>query len=767
MGIEPKEFMIEEKHLNDTKVLLENEIQNVEINDEKLKDKIAGLKKQSRGSYSEELETAQKLYAITHKALDNYMEAIDHPYFARIDFREIRREKENFYIGKIGVDDSKTGDEVVIDWRAPIADLYYSGTEGDTYYKAPMGIINGKLLLKRKFIIKDGQLRQAFDDSINELILKNSTDEEGSGLTDEFLKINLEESVSSKLKEIVATIQKEQNDIIRADKNSAVIVQGSAGSGKTTIALHRLAYLLYKYKEKINGEDILVLAPNKLFLDYISEVLPNLGVDKVMQKTFEQVATEILGIKAKIFTKDKKLSYVLESEDKEEIKYQMGSSKVKGSLAYRTMMDRYLTLIQKNDQNLEDITVENYILFTSKEIKKLYFRDLSNLPIKKRKLEIKRYFNLKLNEKINIILDKIDFYYEHLITQIKNTMEDSIERRKKLVELYDERDAKKQSIRKKSKEDFEKYFDNWIIMDTDKLYIQLFQDKELLLQVTDNKIPKKLLDFIINEVLENDKNGVVDCDDLVPMLYLKFMTEGVVDKYVYKHIVIDEAQDYSYFQFETIKHITSGNSFTIVGDLGQGIYSYRGIDNWEGLIHEVFNGEVNYNALTQSYRSTVEIINFANKILKQQNNSLKPAVPVLRHGKEPEQIEFKNKTEFCDALNNIVEEVEAAGRKNVAIIGKTLQECKAIKDILKKHSKHQWILIKDTDKKIELNKIIIPSYMTKGLEFDCSVIYNCDDVNYGDNEMDKKILYVALTRALHFEYIFYKGKKSKLIDNDY
>lgn len=763
MGIDVKDFLLENNHLKDTKEWFENEIVNIETNDDRLKSKIAGLKKQARGSYSEELETTLTLYEITHKTLDNYHDAINQPYFSRIDFREKRREKESFYIGKFGINDSKTGDEIIIDWRAPIADLYYSGTEGETYYKAPMGVINGKLSLKRKFIIKNGNLIDAFDDSINELILKNSADAEGNGLTDEFLRINLEESVSSKLKEIVATIQKEQNDIIRADKNSPVIVQGSAGSGKTTIALHRLAYLLYKYKDKIKGENILVLAPNKIFLDYISEVLPNLGVDKVKQKTFEQISIEILELKNKVYTKDKKLSFILENEDKEQIKYITNVSKIKGSMAYKTMMDRYLTLIQKNDESIGDITVDNYVLFESKEIKKLYFKDLVNLPIKKRKLEIKRYFKLKFNEKITNILDKVDFSYEYFISRTKKTMEDSQERRKKLIELYDERDDKKEKLRKKSREEFERFFDEWVSVSTDELYINLFQDKELLNVVTDNKIPEKLLDYMINEVLENEKNGIVDCDDLVPMLYLKFMTEGIDEKRVFKHLVIDEAQDYSEFQFETIRKMVTGDSFTIVGDLGQGIYSYRGINDWRKLVGEVFNGDANYTELTQSYRSTVEIIGFANKVLEKQKNSLKPATPVLRHGKEPKVIEFNNEPDFCKEVDSIVDQIGKLGRNNVAIIGRTLSECKKIKETLKKHSEHKWTMVKDTDKKIDLEKIIIPSYMTKGLEFDCSIIYNCSEENYGDTEMDKKILYVALTRALHFEYVFYKGKKSNLI----
>ncbi len=762
MSIEAKQLYMEEEKFDSTKSWLASEINLIEDNDKYLQNKIAALKKQSKGKYSEELETSQKLYDITHKNLQNYNEALSSPYFARIDFREYRRETESFYIGKFGLGDSKTGDEVVIDWRAPIADLYYSGTQGKAYYKAPVGVINGELSLKRKFLIKDNKLQDAFDEGINEIILNNSGDGENA-LIDEFLRINLEESTSSKLKEVVATIQKEQNDIIRADKNGALIVQGSAGSGKTTIALHRLAYLLYKYKEKLSGDDILVIAPNKLFLDYISEVLPNLGVDKVKQKTFEEICLEVIDMKVKVFTKDKKLSYVLEEADEEKIRYVTGASKLKGTFSYKKIMDRYIRYLEKKDIEVANIEVEGYTLFEAKEIKRLYGKDMVNLPINKRKDEIKRYFLLKLNEKINNILDKIDFSYEYMIARKKKTMEDGEERRKRLIELYNERDLKKDEIRKKSKENFNEYFEAWREIDTSKLYFNLFNDIEIFGEVSEGKIPNKLYEYMKEELNNNIAAGVIDSDDLSSMLYLKFRIEGIPEKYKFKHIVVDEAQDYSMFQLYILKSMAYSNSLTIVGDIGQGIYYYKGIDSWDKVIKDVFEDDALYTPLTQSYRSTVEIIEFANKVLKKQNNSLKPAMPVLRHGKEPNIIEFTKKEEFAERVDRIVSEIEGLGKKSTAIIGRTYEECKAIKEIMKKYSSNKWDLIKDTNKTMILKNIIIPSYMTKGLEFDCSIIYNCNEENYADNELDKKLLYVALTRALHLQYVFYNGNISRIL----
>ncbi|MBV7273249.1 AAA family ATPase [Clostridiaceae bacterium UIB06] len=753
----------EKKNLKETKIWINKELGKIQEDDKQLKGKIDALRKQSKGKYNEELETKEKLYAITHKNVQKYNEAQKQPYFGRIDFREYRREKEIFYIGKFGIGDLETGDEKVIDWRSPIADLYYSGTFGESFYRAPMGIISGELSLKRKFIIKDSELIDAFDEGINEIILKSSN-EEGNALIDEYLRINLEQSVSSKLKDVVATIQKEQNDIIRADKNKVLIVQGSAGSGKTTVALHRLAYLLYKYKEKLSGEDILVIAPNKLFLDYISDVLPDLGVDNVRQNTFEGIALEVLGLKSKIYSKDKKLSEILESKENGELKFITNSSKLRGTIGFKSIIDRYIRYMEIRDLEIEDIKVDHYVLFDKKEIQRLYAKDVVHLSLNKRKDEIKRYFTLKIDEKIKSILDKIDFSYEYQIARIKKSMEDGSERRKKLIELYDERDNKKNEIKIQAKKNFDGYFNKWKQVDTRKLYIDFFNNEEIFKEVTSEKIPKALADYMKEELNSNYENGIIDSDDLAAMLYIKLKIEGLPEKFKYKHTVIDEAQDYSVFQIAVLKELVENNSLTIVGDVGQGIYYYKGIENWEKLIDEVFSKDATYVQLTQSYRSTVEIIEFANKVLEKQNNKIKPAIPVLRHGKVPEVIEFKTNKEFGERIDKIVKEVENINKKSIAIIGRTYGECKKIKEHLKKYSEFDWDIVKDTDKNLKLEKIIIPSYMTKGLEFDCTVIYNCNEENYGEEELDKKILYVALTRALHLEYVFYSGEKSKLID---
>jgi len=310
MTINREETLKEEMKFSSTKEWIEEQLLNTEKKCEEYEKKVATLKKSSRGTFSTELILAQNIQDFANKDLHKYNESKDNPYFARIDFKEKIRDVESFYIGKFGLIDEVNNEEVVIDWRAPLANLYYSGTFGAASYTAPMGEIQGDLLLKRKFQVKDGKIVNIFDEGVNELIVPVS--EDGEELVDEFLKINLEENMSKKLKDVVNTIQREQNEIIRAYKNTPIIIQGSAGSGKTTVALHRLAYLVYTYGDEMNNRNILVVAPNQLFLDYISDILPNLGVSNVKQSTFEELCSTILNIKYKIITKDKKLAHIME-----------------------------------------------------------------------------------------------------------------------------------------------------------------------------------------------------------------------------------------------------------------------------------------------------------------------------------------------------------------------------------------------------------------------------------------------------------------------
>lgn len=741
---------LERRILKEKKTKIIKELEEKKKTEDTALNKLKALTKEAKGAYSEEKETTEKIYSVLRKEIENYEEALNSPYFGRVDFREYRGQEESIYIGKQGVSSSIDGEEIIVDWRAPVSDLYYSGTGGYAYYKAPSGIIEGNLSLKRKFLFEEDDIKEIFDEGINELIINQ---EEGNDLVDEFLKINLEESRGKKLKEVVATIQKEQNDIIRWPKNLPIIVQGSAGSGKTTIALHRLAYLLYRYSDTIQGKDILVLAPNKLFLDYISEILPNLGVDEVTQTTFQELVIKRLRLKGKLKTKDDKLKEIIELKDNETKKLITNSSKVKGTLIFKTFIDRYIALLESNSLDIKDIEIRGYVLFTRKEIMRLYLKDLKAYPINKRKDEIKRYLNLKIKEKVESLLVHIDRKWDIEIRNVKTELEDGEERRKKLREVYGERDEIKEYIRLNSKKKMTEYFKNWRGITSNDIYLNLFKDDEMFEIATANKIPDELADFMKKEAVENAENGIIDEDDLALLLYINILLEGVEEKEKFKHIVVDEVQDYNPLQIYLINKLTKSNSLTLVGDLAQGIYYYKGIKTWEDITEGVFEGKATYIQLTQSYRSTVEIIDFAKGALEAQELGLKSAKPVLRHGEVPKIIKCIDRKESIIEINNVINEIKSKGKSSIAIITKSLEEGRELEKLIKKLGEHKVSLIKGTEKNSNGEIIIIPSYLTKGLEFDGTIIYNPSIENYGDNILDKRLLYVALTRALHYEYI--------------
>ncbi|MGM9973824.1 MAG: RNA polymerase recycling motor HelD [Clostridiaceae bacterium] len=761
--MEPKDkaLLEEQKKLKQVKDWLDYELTNKSTYKDALYNKVKELKKASKGSYSEELEKAKTLYEIAEKNFSNYSEAMEQPYFARIDFREYKHLPETLYIGKFSLSNEKTGDEVVIDWRAPVADLYYSGTEGEAYYRAPQGVISGELSLKRKFLYEEGKIKDIFDEGINELIIKSSLGEEA--LIDEFLRINLESSTGRKLKDVVATIQKEQNEVIRAEKNIPIIVQGAAGSGKTTVALHRLAYLLYRYQGTVAGNNILVIAPNLIFLDYISEVLPSLGVDEVKQSTFENLAKEVLGIKNKLYTKDKKLAWVLENKDSKEYKYVINTSRVKGTLIYKTILDRYLKIVERNMTYNEPMTYESSVIFTAEEIKRLFYKELAHLNVSKRKEELQRYLKSKLEGRIKELQDKSDFQYEYLIARSKKTMEDGPERRKKLVEIYNDRDESRQRIKQGVRDAFKSYFNKDKNINFRDLYSNLFIQEDLFDEATGGIIPKALADYMKESYKKSLDEGIIDSEDLYGMLYLKIMYQGLSEEFKFGHVVVDEAQDYSLFELMLISKFTNYNSLTIVGDIGQGIYYYKGINDWNTVIKEIFSNNAVYMPLSQSYRSTVEIISLANDVLKEIESDLIPPRAVLRHGREPELIKFTDNKELGAQVDVIAQRIKDMGKKSVAIICKDIRASEELFKAIKGTSKNKWEIIRDNNKIISMDLMIIPAFLTKGLEFDCSIIYDCSKEVYKKDKEDGRLLYVSLTRALHEEYIIYKNEPSGLL----
>ena len=327
------------------------------------------------------------------RGAENIKKIKDKPYFARMDFKEKSKDLEKFYIGKISILDNKTAYPIIVDWRAPIANLYYEGKIGNAEYECLGEKIKGEIFLKRQYIIENQELQKYVNINVtgNDVLLQNA----------------LEEKADDRLKNIVATIQDEQNKIIRADINKPLIVQGVAGSGKTTIALHRAAYLIYNYGKEFSPDSFMIIAPNKFFLNYISNVLPDLGVENVKQYTFEDFAYEVIGKKLKISDSNEKLVIIVNKEfdeiNKGNIDVIIKESKIKSSIEFKEIMDSYIKLLEESYLPKKDFVLHNVRVMKYETMMDLFLNTYKNLTFIRRIEEIKKHVFSKIKNNAETI----------------------------------------------------------------------------------------------------------------------------------------------------------------------------------------------------------------------------------------------------------------------------------------------------------------------------------------------------------------------------
>lgn len=620
--------------------------------------------------------------------------SLNKPYFARLDFkRDGESDIEELYIGKVGVIDEKNNN-IIIDWRAPVSSMYYDSNIGDTSYKAPEGTCTGKLLLKRQYEIENKQLKSYQDvDTVS---------------NDELLKPYLEASVDNRLKNIVSTIQHEQNRIIREPVNKNLIIQGVAGSGKTTVALHRIAYLVYNNRENIKPEQYLIIGPNKFFVNYISGVLPDLDVEDVKQLTYDELCSEILQENITLIDEDIKLLKSIKNE--KELTYQ----KIKVSMQFKKALDKYIKEIKESTIPIYGVRINEKEIISNEFIKQIYnsFEELDE------------YDNIKTR------LMRTNLFFEKYI-------DENIEQYRE----YSEKELKKA---------LKNYF-NKLIPKIPKIYQNFLSNLDKYLEISEDIKEQVKINII------NLKNKKFEFEDLSSLIYLKAKINGIDEYGKYKQIVIDEAQDYGEFTFFSLKFILKNAAFSIFGDLAQSIYQYRSIENWESVLNNTFRyqGEIQY--LLKSYRTTTEIMDSANNITKYIK--LNTAKPVIRHGKKVSFIKYKEKNEQISLIKRILEQYKTQNYKTIAIICKNEEEAQELYIKLEMNDIKN-ITLNDTEYNGGI--CIITSYLAKGLEFDGVIISNSGEEEYDSNKMiDMKLLYVAMTRPLHELTILYKNDITK------
>lgn len=683
-------------------------------------------------------------------------DAVSKPYFARIDFREENKQtNEKIYIGKLSLMREEDQELIIVDWRAPVANLYYEERLGECSYICPDGRIGGDLSLKRQFSINEGRLKDIFDIDIT--------------TNDEFLQSYLGASADNRLKDIVTTIQAEQNRIIRADMWTPLIVQGAAGSGKTTIALHRIAYLIYTYERTFKPENFMIIAPSKFFLNYISDVLPELGVEKVKQTTFEEFAMELIGRKFKFRDEYEKLTmfvnHRISPEESSKNELLRGTSELKASMMFKKAIDRYIETIEKDFIPKEDFKVGPIVLFKYSEINDLFTREYRNLPMTRRVDEIKKHLVNRLKARKGSIIEKLQYNCDRRVVILKDSMEDNEERRSLIIEAIDNKDDTIRSIEAQSKVAVKEYIKRISKLDTYQYYVDFITKEENFDVIMDGMADREQIEFTRKYSKEILKSGFIEIEDLAPIIYIKYCIYGMDEKIPVKHVVIDEAQDFSAFQLYVLKKIIKDSSFTILGDLCQGIHSYRGTKNWKDIMENAFeDSRIQYLTLEQSYRTTVEIMDAANKVIdKLHDENLVTAKPVIRHGEEVKVLVKNSIKEIAEDIDKKIRTLVKENFKSIAVICKTMEECQKIHSYIKK-AKYSPYIITGKEKEYKSGIVILPSYLAKGLEFDAVMIANANGEEYQENELDIKLLYVSMTRPLHKLYIYSEGNPSTLLE---
>ncbi|UUV24894.1 MULTISPECIES: RNA polymerase recycling motor HelD [Lysinibacillus] len=660
------------------------------------------------------------------------------PYFARIHFQKTGDPEEFLYIGKTSLFHRETHEPIIVDWRSPVANVYYDGRLGDMEYDVRGEVHKGHLYAKRQYKIENGELLDIRDIDLT--------------TNDELLQEALAGKADVRLTEIVSTIQKEQNEIIRAHLRQPIIVQGAAGSGKTTIALHRISYFLYTMGEHFNPEQLMILAPNKLFIDYIGDVLPELGVDKICQTTFTDYVLSATKLKLKLQNPNEQLELLVAGSSHQPTAW---IAEMKGSLYYRDVIERYVQkLEQKFAEQFEDVYIEKYCIMRASHLKKLFLYEFSYMPIEKRLEHIKKVLASHVRQKKQAVLATLHKKYDEALGKALNGIRDDEKRRRVVTKFIDERDERIPAIEKETKTTASAYMRRFPKHNIKTLYRSLLTDAELLAELAPEWHYLEQQQF-----LQAHRKEQWALEDLAALYYLQARLKGIADEWKMRVVFIDEVQDYSLFQLAALKAGLDTDMFTMVGDLAQGIHSYRSLTAWEP-VQSLFP-RASFRTLQKSYRTTIEIMEVANQILAQMNEQLPLVEPVVRHGNVPSFIQEEQFDAF--KIKEIFEAIRQNGHRSIALICKTTAEAITMQQALKDNDIASQLLTENESINQEM-LLVVPSHLAKGLEFD-AVIVAAYDTPFYDTPIDRKLLYVALTRAMHELYLIGPSQKTFLLEN--
>ncbi len=580
------------------------------------------------------------------------------PYFGRIDFLPMRGNIRNvIYIGIYTFFDETERANLIYDWRAPISSMFYDFELGEAWYLTPSGKLSGKILLKRQYKIREGKMEFMIENGVN--------------IHDDILQKELSKSSDDKMKNIVATIQRDQNAVIRNESAPVMIIQGVAGSGKTSIALHRIAFLLYRFRDTISASDILIISPNKVFADYISNVLPELGEEIIPEMGMDDLASELLEHKFKFQTFFEQVAFLLEKHDAKFIE----RVQFKSTFEFLSKLNQFFIHVENNYFESRELRVAGVVVPFPFIMEK--FKAWQRMPILKRLPEV-------VSEVLQFVRNGAG---RKLTGHEKSRVWEAIPRMFKVNNVFD----------------IYKDFYKWI------------GKEELFTMGHDNR---------------------PEYADVFPLIYCKIRLEGIQAYDHVKHLLVDEMQDYTPVQYAVLSRIFNCKK-TILGDVRQTVNPYSGSSSES--IEEIFP-QADIVKLNRSYRSTWEITAFAQRI--SHNPDL---IAMERHGEVPTVKGFEDNAAELEEIKKRMLDFRNTSHQSMGILCKTQEQAEYAFDELT--SLHVHLLTADSTSFKE-GIIITTVHLSKGLEFDEVLLPFVSERNY-KTEVDKGMLYIACTRAMH------------------
>jgi len=690
------------------------------------------------------------------------------PYFGRIEFHEDGVEsKEQVYIGVSSFVDADGMSFLVYDWRTPIASVYYDYSPGVVAFETPGGHVAGKMELKRQYQIRGGQIQNLFDSSLT--------------IGDELLQQVLGKGADAQMKSIVATIQKEQNEIIRNDNSRMLIVQGAAGSGKTSAALQRVAYLLYKHRERLKADQIVLFSPNPMFNSYVSTVLPELGEENMQQTTFQDYLEYWLGRTFRLEDPFDQLEYVLTEESDPGYEARMKGIQYKSSEVFLQALRNYALWLGQKGMRFQAIQFRDRELITAEQMKSQFYSYdpsirlvnrvvllqewiLRELVIQERKERDESWVEEELNYLDNdqyaaayqfLRKDKGIFEFAEQYVEAYNIMNNKHQQEDDVFDFaQQEEELLRRMVVKENFKPLRQSVRRLLFIDMAGIYDQLFSDHNAYQEMTNETVVPSDWTEICKQTKEKLSRLELFYEDATPYLYLKELIEGIRTNTEVRHVFVDEGQDYSMFQYEFLKKLFPRAQMTVLGDFGQAIFTQAtNLHEMDSpLIRLYGEGETKRFYLVRSYRSTREIVEFT-KLLLPQGEAI---VPFERRGKKPLLFKADSSEKRVERIAADLAALQAEGFESIAVITKTATEsCDAYEALTDVGCQALRLITKKTPT-FENGVHVIPAYLAKGVEFDAVLIYDASSQAY-HRESERKLFYTACTRAMHQLILYTTG----------